>query len=70
MEVFWKHGFEGASLNDLTEAMGINPPSLYAAFGDKEHLFLEAVERYRVEARCGMSLCGRARPREARSSGC
>jgi TetR/AcrR family transcriptional regulator, copper-responsive repressor len=46
MEVFWKHGFEGASLSDLTEAMGINPPSLYAAFGDKEHLFLEAVERY------------------------
>jgi AcrR family transcriptional regulator len=49
MEVFWKRGFEGASLNDLTEAMGINPPSLYAAFGDKEHLFLEAVERYRTK---------------------
>ena len=46
MEVFWRRGFEGASLNDLTGAMGINPPSLYAAFGDKEHLFLEAVERY------------------------
>lgn len=49
MEVFWKRGFEGASLNDLTEAMGINPPSLYAAFGDKEHLFLEAVERYQTK---------------------
>ncbi len=47
MEVFWNKGFEGASLNDLTEAMGISPPSLYAAFGDKEGLFLEAVERYR-----------------------
>jgi AcrR family transcriptional regulator len=49
MEVFWKQGFEGASLNDLTDAMGINPPSLYAAFGDKEHLFLEAVERYEAK---------------------
>ncbi len=47
MEVFWNKGFEGASLQDLTAAMGINPPSLYAAFGDKEGLFLEAVERYR-----------------------
>ena len=46
MEVFWKKGFESTSLADLTEAMGINPPSLYAAFGDKEQLFLEAVERY------------------------
>ncbi len=46
MEVFWKHGFEGTSIHDLTHAMGINPPSLYAAFGDKEQLFLEAVERY------------------------
>jgi AcrR family transcriptional regulator len=49
MEVFWKHGFEGASLHDLTDAMGINPPSLYAAFGDKEQLFLEAVERYQAK---------------------
>ena len=49
MEVFWKQGFEGASLHDLTDAMGINPPSLYAAFGDKEHLFLEAVERYEAK---------------------
>jgi AcrR family transcriptional regulator len=46
IEVFWKKGFEGTSISDLTEAMGINPPSLYAAFGDKEKLFLEAVERY------------------------
>jgi AcrR family transcriptional regulator len=46
MEVFWKKGFEGASISDLTEAMGINPPSLYAAFGDKEKLFLESIERY------------------------
>ncbi len=46
MKVFWSKGFEGASLADLTQAMGINPPSLYSAFGDKEGLFLEAVERY------------------------
>jgi AcrR family transcriptional regulator len=48
MEVFWRKGFEGTSLNDLTHAMGINPPSLYAAFGDKERLFLECVERYQA----------------------
>jgi len=46
MEVFWRQGYEATSLTDLTAAMGINPPSLYAAFGDKERLFLEAVERY------------------------
>src|SRR5688572_33136097 len=46
MHVFWKQGYEATSLNDLTRAMRINPPSLYAAFGDKEHLYLEALERY------------------------
>jgi len=46
IEVFWRKGFEGTSISDLTEAMGINPPSLYAAFGDKEQLFLEAAEAY------------------------
>jgi len=50
MEVFWLKGYEGASIAALTEAMGINPPSLYAAFGDKDQLFLEAVARY-VNAR-------------------
>lgn len=47
MLVFWEHGYETTSLAELTRAMGITPPSLYAAFGDKERLFLEAVERYR-----------------------
>ena len=46
MHIFWKRGYEAASISELTAAMGITPPSLYAAFGDKEHLFLEAIERY------------------------
>lgn len=46
MEVFWEHGYEGTSISDLTAAMGIGPPSLYAAFGSKEQLFREAVELY------------------------
>src|SRR5262245_51273288 len=46
MHLFWRQGYEATSINDLTRAMDINPPSLYAAFGDKESLFLEAVERY------------------------
>jgi AcrR family transcriptional regulator len=46
MTVFWRKGYEGASLSDLTEAMGINPPSLYAAFGNKEGLFRAVLERY------------------------
>jgi len=46
MEVFWRQGYEGSSLTDLTLAMGINRPSLYAAFGDKAGLFRRAVDRY------------------------
>ena len=46
MMVFWQQGFESASLTDLTEAMGISRPSLYAAFGNKEELFRRALERY------------------------
>lgn len=46
MEVFWTKGYEGTSLSDLTTAMGINSPSLYAAFGSKEALFLEATDHY------------------------
>jgi AcrR family transcriptional regulator len=46
MEVFWSQGYEGASLGELTAAMGINRPSLYAAFGNKEALFRKALDRY------------------------
>ena len=46
MLTFWKHGYETTSINDLTRAMGVTPPSLYAAFGDKRRLFLEAVRLY------------------------
>jgi AcrR family transcriptional regulator len=46
MLVFWRKGFAAASMNDLCEAMGIRSPSLYAAFGSKEALYLEAVEHY------------------------
>jgi AcrR family transcriptional regulator len=46
LEVFRQKGYEGASLTDLTEAMGINRPSLYAAFGNKEALFRKALDRY------------------------
>lgn len=46
MLLFWEHGYEATSLSQLTSVMGISPPSLYAAFGDKQALFLEAVDRY------------------------
>jgi AcrR family transcriptional regulator len=46
LNVFWRKGYDGASLPDLTEAMGINKPSLYAAFGNKSDLFLKAIDRY------------------------
>jgi len=46
MRVFWQRGYDGASLAELTEAMQINRPSLYATFGDKETLFRKAMDRY------------------------
>ncbi|XSG73179.1 TetR/AcrR family transcriptional regulator [Herpetosiphon llansteffanensis] len=57
MELFWRHGYEGTSIADLTAAMGFTPPTLYAAFGSKEDLYREVIqffllrsERRRVEA--------------------
>lgn len=55
MEVFWRHGYDGATIAELTRAMGINPPSLYAAFGSKEELLKAALDRYsarRAEFMC------------------
>ncbi|HEX7790788.1 MAG TPA: TetR/AcrR family transcriptional regulator [Afipia sp.] len=46
LHVFWEKGYEGASMADLTEAMGITKPSLYAAFGNKEELFRKALDKY------------------------
>jgi AcrR family transcriptional regulator len=49
MHVFWAKGYEGASLSNLTRAMRINRPSLYAAFGNKEQLFRKVLDRYMSE---------------------
>jgi AcrR family transcriptional regulator len=46
MEVFWRHGYEGASMAELTKAMGLNSPSIYSAFGSKRGLFDAALVRY------------------------
>lgn len=46
MLVFWERGYDGATLSDLTEAMGITRTSMYAAFGNKEELFNQALQRY------------------------
>ena len=48
LEVFWARGYEGATLPELTSAMGINRPSLYATFGNKEQLFRKALDRYQT----------------------
>ena len=50
LKVFWMKGYEGTSMPDLTAAMGINRPSLYAAFGNKEQLFRKALDRYTEKA--------------------
>lgn len=46
MLLFWRHGYEATSLSDLTRALGVTPPSIYSAFGNKKALFLEAVGLY------------------------
>ena len=46
INVFWEKGYDGASMKDLTQAMGINSPSLYSEFGDKEALFIAATNQY------------------------
>jgi AcrR family transcriptional regulator len=67
MLVFWRKGFAAASMNDLCDAMGIRSPSLYAAFGSKEALYLEAIEHY--VGTIGPPLWGKlAEPTTARAS--
>ncbi|MGV6871976.1 TetR/AcrR family transcriptional regulator [Pseudochelatococcus sp. B33] len=62
MRLFWRHGYEGVSVGDLTKAIGIAPPSLYAAFGSKAGLYREAVIRYEATAGCiDMASVGSAR---------
>lgn len=53
MEVFWARGYEGTQLSELMAAIGINPPSFYAAFGSKEAIFREAVDLYLSTAGAG-----------------
>jgi AcrR family transcriptional regulator len=50
LHVFWQRGYEGASMAELTEALGMNKPSIYAAFGNKEELFKKALARYQQGA--------------------
>lgn len=49
MRLFWERGYDGTSISDLTDAIGIAPPSLYAAFGDKRTLFEEAADLYQQQ---------------------
>lgn len=51
LDAFWRAGFAGTSLDDLSAATGMNRPSIYAAFGDKRALFIQAIEHYRVKMR-------------------
>jgi AcrR family transcriptional regulator len=46
MNLFWEKGFDNCSMTDLVDAMGVNSPSIYAAFGNKERLYREAIELY------------------------
>lgn len=55
MDLFWEKGFDMCSMSDLVEAMGVNSPSIYAAFGNKESLYREAIELY-VRAEGGAAL--------------
>jgi AcrR family transcriptional regulator len=54
MRLFWQQGYDGTSLADLTAAMDIRPASFYAAFGSKESLFMETLERYRSGVGSGL----------------
>ncbi|MFI9832871.1 TetR/AcrR family transcriptional regulator [Streptomyces sp. NPDC051913] len=61
LELFWRQGYEATSIADLTEAMDIRPPSLYAAFGNKQQLFEKVLDRY-AQARSPLSRDALAQP--------
>jgi AcrR family transcriptional regulator len=62
VQVFWQQGYEGTAIADPTEALGINRPSLYAAFGNKESLFLRVLERYSEQRAAYVLELRRSRP--------
>jgi len=63
MDTFWDAGYSGTSLDDLSARMGMNRPSLYAAFGDKEALYLKTLESYRTRRRADLAgALGNGRP--------
>ena len=70
MEVFWTRGYESTSIDDLVEATGINRGSLYNAFGDKQGLFLAAIDRYWTTFADDMVAALSDRDPTQRSEGC
>ncbi len=62
MRLFWQQGYDATSLSDLTTAIGVGSASLYAAFGSKEALFMEALERYRAGVGSGLPRIVRTAP--------
>ncbi len=66
MLAFWRHGYESTSVAELTAAMGVSAPSLYAAFGDKKRLFLEAMRLYAGDPEAtARAIAGAATARDA-----
>ncbi|MCK0128858.1 TetR/AcrR family transcriptional regulator [Erythrobacter sp. F6033] len=62
VSTFWTKGYDGASMKDLTDAMGISGPSLYAAFGDKRQLYLKAIDAYASNDACAPLVAFEAEP--------